>query len=342
MEDIRALTYYELEKVILENGEKKFRAKQVYEWLWKKSVGSIEEMTNLPKTLREKLKKSYAVYSVSVADYKKSKDRTIKLLFRLYDGVIVEGVLIPSGKRVTACISTQAGCKLKCEFCATGRMKFQRNLASGEVYDQVVLMNRHAEDNYGHGLSNIVLMGMGEPLLNYENVVSAIDKLSGRDGLGISPRRITLSTAGIIEGIKRLADEGLKINLAISLHTADPVKRDKLMPVNRTNTLDELAKSIIYFHKKTGLRVTYEYLLLKDVNDDLEDAQKLAAFCKISPCKINLIEYNTDEEIPFERSEKEKTEKFKDILEAKNMIVNIRRSRGGDVHAACGQLANRE
>ena len=257
------------------------------------------------------------------------------------EGGFVEGVLIPSGARNTACISTQAGCPLACDFCATGKFGFVRNLTAGEIFDQVVELRRVSEKEKQGSLTNIVLMGMGEPLLNYENVLKAIGHMISPDGLGISPQRITLSTVGIADGIKRLGDDGVRFNLAVSLHTANDLKRNAIMPVNKSNPLETLSKAIRYFHEKTGARITFEYILMKGVNDGLNDAADLARFCKIVPCKINLIEYNPVEGVPFQASPGEQIGQFKTFLENRNMIVNIRKSRGKDIDAACGQLANK-
>jgi 23S rRNA (adenine2503-C2)-methyltransferase len=251
-------------------------------------------------------------------------------------------VLIPSENRSTACISSQAGCALKCLFCATGKLKFRRDLTAGEIFDQVVEIEKIAKEINDKKLSNIVLMGMGEPLLNYDNVLCAIERISSDNGLGYSASRITISTAGIVKMIRKLADDGIKCNLAVSLHTADNFKRDQIMPLNKSNPLEELAGAIKYFHQKTGIRITYEYLLMKDFNDTHKDARQFAEFCKISPCKINLIEYNEVKGSPFKRSDPERTRSFKEFLESRNLVVNLRKSRGADIDAACGQLAGKQ
>lgn len=339
--DIRKLSLEEIKDFCIENNFKAFRAKQIYEWIWKRSASSFEEMNNLPIKFREKFAEKFVLNKLEISSIQKSSDGTIKTGFKLYDGGLVEGVMIPTDKRATACISSQIGCNLACIFCATGKMKLKRNLDPGEIYDQVVTIQKQAKEHNNSSLSNIVLMGMGEPLLNYKNVIQAIDHITSDKGLGMSPKRVTLSTSGVIKGIKRLADDNVRFNLAVSLHTADSEKRDKLMPMNVTNPLDELSKAIKYFHEKTGTRVTFEYLLLKDFNDSLSDARQLANFCKIVPCKVNLIEYNATGDGFFNKSTKANTEAFYNFLDSKNMIVNIRNSRGEDIDAACGQLANK-
>ncbi len=339
--DIRKLSLEDIKELCLNHNFKAFRAKQVYEWIWQRSARSFEEMNNVPLKVRKIFSALYSIYPLEIHSIQKSSDGTIKTGFRLFDGGFVEGVMIPTESRATACISSQAGCNLACRFCATGKIKLKRNLDPGEIYDQVVTIHKQAKEYNNSPLSNIVLMGMGEPLLNYKNVIQAIGHITSDKGLGMSPKRITLSTSGIIKGIKKLADDNVKFNLAISLNTADNEKRNKLMPVNKTNSLDELSKAIIYFHDKTGIRITYEYIMLRDFNDGLNDAKKLAEYCKIAPCKVNLIEFNTIGDGFFRKSLKSKTEAFYNFLKDKNMVVNIRNSRGEDINAACGQLANK-
>jgi len=339
--DIRQLSLEELTAKLTDFGEKPFRAKQVYEWLWKKGVVDFNEMTNLSKDLRSKLEANFEIRFLEIAEEQRSSDRTIKDAFKLYDDAVVEGVLIPTSKRMTACVSVQVGCSLDCAFCATGKLKRVRNLNPDEIVDQVVLINEQARSNYDKPLSNIVFMGMGEPLLNYKNTLDAIDKITSPDGLGMSPKRITVSTAGIAKMIKKLGDDQVRFNLALSLHAANDEKRNKIMPINETNTLEVLAESLKYFHEKTGSRVTYEYIVFKDFNDELEDAKELAEFCINVPCKINIIEYNSIDEGEFQQADPKKVDRFAKFLESKNLIVNVRRSRGKDIDAACGQLANK-
>jgi 23S rRNA (adenine2503-C2)-methyltransferase len=339
--DIRSLSLQELEKTIEALGEKPFRARQLYRWLWNKSTVSFDQMTDLSKPFRTKLEDNFTLRPLRIAESQSSRDGTLKFAFSSFDNHLVEGVLIPSGQRTTACLSAQIGCSLNCSFCATGRMNYIRNLTAGEITDQLRYIARAAEDSTGRKLSNIVMMGMGEPLLNYDNTVLALDRISDPEGYGFSPRRITLSTAGIASMIRKLADDLLPCLLAVSLHTASDTKRNLIMPVNKSNPLSALSSAISYYYDKTGNRITYEYLMLKDFNDSLPDAESLAGFCRISPCKINLIEYNQVPESPFEGSDTYRINKFRQYLEGKNLIINIRRSKGVDIAAACGQLAGR-
>ena len=341
---VKSIRDYSLDELILlftEMGEKSFRAKQVYEWLWKKNATSFDEMTNLSLAFREKLKAHFFIDHITLLHEQVSDDRTIKCAFNAGPGKVVEGVLIPTGDRITACVSCQVGCSLGCEFCATGQLKILKNISVGEIYDQIVYIKKLAEERYNQPLSNIVYMGMGEPLLNYKNVMGSIEKVTSEEGLGMSPRRITVSTSGIAKMIRKLGDDGAKFNFALSLHAATNEKRSKIMPINDTNSLEDLADALKYFYEKTGTRVTYEYIVFKDFNDSIEDAQLLAKFCKNIPCKVNLIEYNPVEGADFERAEPEKMDKFAAFLESRNIIVNVRRSRGKDIDAACGQLANK-
>lgn len=339
--NIRNLTKEELIDKLIEFGEKPFRAKQVYEWLWKKNASSFEEMTNLSVPLRALLNEHYFIDHLEVQDRLISSDRTIKCAFKVDETKVVEGVLIPTTKRMTACISSQIGCSLSCKFCATGKLKLMRNLTAGEMVDQVVYLRDQAQSNYDQNLTNIVYMGMGEPLLNYANMLRSTEMLISEEGLGISPKRITVSTAGIAKMIKKLGDDQVKFNLALSLHAANDVKRSKIMEINDSNNLETLREALQYFHEKTGTRVTFEYIIFKDFNDNIEDAQELAEFAKCVPCKINIIEYNAIDEGEFQQAESSKVNAFAHYLESKNLVVNIRRSRGKDIDAACGQLANK-
>lgn len=341
LRNIRNLNLVELIAEIESIGEKKFRAKQIYEWLWKKSATEFNEMTSLSVDLRKKLSENYFIDHVTLDDEQISKDKTIKCAFNVGDGKVVEGVLIPTANRTTACISTQVGCSLACKFCATGKLKMMRNLTAGEIVDQVVYLRKQATDRYHQNLTNIVYMGMGEPLLNYKNTLRSIEMLTSEDGLGISPRRITVSTAGIAKMIRQLGDDEVKFNLALSLHAANDVKRNKIMEINESNDLESLAEALIYFYERTGTRPTYEYIIFDGFNDELEDARELAEFCKHIPCKINIIEYNAIEGGDFKQAKTEKVDDFANYLESRNLIVNVRRSRGKDIDAACGQLANK-
>jgi 23S rRNA (adenine2503-C2)-methyltransferase len=278
---------------------------------------------------------------VSIDDMQISGDRTIKCAMKLHDGKVVESVLIPTTSRMTACISSQVGCSLTCKFCATGRLDRLRNLQAGEIYDQVVLVNRLAQERYGQHLSNIVYMGMGEPLLNYAETLRSVDRICSPDGLGMSPQRITVSTAGIAKMIKKLGDDGVKFNLALSLHAANDEKRNYIMPINESNSLENLAEALNYFYDKTGTRVTFEYIAFKDFNDSLQDAEELAEFCRKVPAKVNIIEYNPIDDGEFKQTTIGRLNAFKEHLEKRGIIVNVRRSRGKDIDAACGQLANK-
>ena len=339
--DIRSLSLEELKNVLVEKGEKAFRAKQVFEWLWKKNAHSFDDMSNISKSLRDLLNGNFIINYAKPEHVQESSDGTTKIAFKLHDNLLVEGVLIPSEKRATACISCQVGCKLGCDFCATAGLGFKRDLTAGEIYDQIFYIKTLAEEK-GYNFSNIVYMGMGEPLLNYDNVMQSIDMVTGKQGLEMSPRRITLSTAGLPHMIKRLADDDVKFNLAISLHSAINEVRNTIMPINKTYNLEDLSEAIMYFVEKTDSRPTFEYLLLKNINDSLDDAKALAHFCKSFPVKINIIEYNPTEQDKYQNANLDKLEAFTKYLESKNIIVNVRRSRGKDIDAACGQLANKK
>lgn len=341
--NIRALSQEDLVELMLSWGEKPFRAKQVHEWLWKKGKGvaHFSDMKNVPDKVLQKLDESFEIYKLQVEDEQKSSDGTVKSAFRLHDGNVVEGVLIPSTKRMTACISCQVGCSLSCTFCATGKLGRVRNLSADEIYDQVLAVAEQAERTQNKSLSNIVYMGMGEPLLNYNETLRSIEMITSDEGLGMSPKRITLSTAGIAKMIRKLGDDEVKFNLALSLHAANDEKRSKIMEINKDNSLQELSDALKYFYDKTGSRITFEYILFKDFNDSLKDAAELAEFSKVVPVKINLIEYNDVEGVPYTKANYERTDAFCKFLEDRNMIVNIRHSRGKDIDAACGQLANK-
>ena len=339
--NIRNLSLAEITSQLVIDKFPAFRAKQLFEWLWKKNITSFIQMGNLGKELILYLENNYYIDALLVSDQQISKDKTIKCAFSIDENKIVEGVLIPTPKRTTACISSQIGCSLSCKFCATGRLKLMRNLSAGEMVDQVVHLRDQAHQLYGKSLSNIVYMGMGEPLLNYNNVLRSVELLTSDAGLGISPRRITVSTAGIAKMIRKLGDDKVKFNLALSLHAANDEKRSKIMEINDSNNLEALTESLIYFHEATNTRVTFEYIIFKDFNDAIEDARELAIFAKSIPCKINIIEYNPIDGGTFQQADPEKVTAFAEYLEAKNIIVNIRRSRGKDIDAACGQLANK-
>jgi|TARA_B110000444_G_scaffold108801_1_gene102719 23S rRNA (adenine2503-C2)-methyltransferase len=339
--DIRNIDKQELIEFFISKKIPKFRANQVYEWLWKKRAISFDEMTSLSKELRELLKEYFVINAVKIHKAEKSIDGTAKYSLKLHDNNLVEGVLIPSKKRLTACVSSQVGCSLACNFCATGTLKLERNLSYSEIYDQVFILNEEAKLNFGRSLSNIVFMGMGEPLLNYDNLLKGINLITTEKGLAISAKRITVSTAGISKMITKLADDNVKFHLAISLHSAKDNTREELMPINRAIPLEKLQDSIRYFYDKTGSRITYEYILFSNINDSLEDAHELVKFSRISPCKINLIEYNPVDDLAYTKSSNKKTNDFIHFLENKNVIVNLRKSKGKDINAACGQLVNK-
>ena len=345
-QDIRKTTPAQLKDWLVQHGEQGFRAKQIHEWLWKKSVLSFEQMTNLSLPMRELLHTHFEIRPLTVDQQQRSSDGTIKSSFRLFDGNLVEGVLIPALRhtdtdRMTACVSSQVGCSLTCKFCATGYMDRKRNLDAAEIYDQVVAIDRQAKENYNAPLSNIVYMGMGEPLLNYKNVLESIDRITSADGLGMSPKRITVSTAGIAKMIRQLGDDAVKFNLALSLHAANDTKRDQIMPINESNTLAALGDALGYFYKKTGTRITFEYILFYNFNDTLQDAQELWKFTKRVPAKINIIEYNPIAEANFTNTDPQTLDRFAGFLEDKGVTINVRRSRGKDIDAACGQLAGK-
>ncbi|WNB17710.1 23S rRNA (adenine(2503)-C(2))-methyltransferase RlmN [Marivirga arenosa] len=339
--DIRKMSIEAIAQDLTEFGEKAFRAKQIYEWLWVKSAASFEEMTNLSKGLREWLDENYCINRITIASKQLSNDRTIKVAFKLHDGHEVEGVLIPTENRMTACVSSQVGCSLSCKFCATGYLKRMRNLEAAEIYDQVVMIKELAETHYDMPLTNIVYMGMGEPLLNYKNMMESIEHITSEKGLFMSPKRITVSTAGISKMIKKLADDEAKFNLALSLHAANDEKRSRIMSINDSNNLPVLREALEYYYNKTKSRVTFEYCVFNNFNDSLEDAKELWQFTKYVPAKVNLIEYNPIDQADFTNTEEDKLDQFAKFLEDRGVIVNVRRSRGKDIDAACGQLANK-
>ncbi|QQR96827.1 MAG: 23S rRNA (adenine(2503)-C(2))-methyltransferase RlmN [Sphingobacteriales bacterium] len=340
--DIRKLNLDELMLKIKSLGEPAFRAKQINEWIWKKSATSFDVMTNLSIQLREKLNLHFKFNPIQIHTEQISNDGTIKTAFKLHDGHFIEGVLIPSDNRATACVSSQVGCSLTCKFCATGYLKRERNLDAAEIYDQVVLINQQAIKHLGRPLTNIVFMGMGEPLLNYNNVMESIHKITSEDGLNMASKRITVSTAGIAKMIKKLADDHAKFNLALSLHAADDEKRDTIMPINEQNNIEALVEALNYFDEHTKSEITFEYILLDNVNDTIEDAKKLATLARrVNGVKVNIIEYNTIENVDYVKTAIEKREQFIQYLTKQKVIANVRRSRGKDIDAACGQLANK-
>jgi 23S rRNA (adenine2503-C2)-methyltransferase len=340
-EDIRKLSKQELKDFFVTQSDKAFRAKQVYEWLWNKSATSFDEMTNLSKDTRELLNENFLINAITLNNQQASNDRTIKSTFRLFDDNIVEGVLIPTKSRMTACISSQVGCSLSCKFCATGKLKRERNLDAGEIYDQVVQIKKQAQEAYDAPLTNIVYMGMGEPLLNYANMQQSIEYITSEEGLGMAARRITVSTAGIAKMIRKLGDDEVKFNLALSLHAANDAKRSQMMEINDTNSLTELRDALKHYFAKTKNHVTFEYILFDGFNDSLQDAEELYQFTRHVPSKVNIIEYNPVSDTPFAKASSDALDKFAAYLDKREVVVQVRRSRGKDIDAACGQLAGK-
>jgi len=345
--DIRSLSKEQLESALIEIGEPKFRGKQIYQWLWEKGVGNFEEMTNLGKALRAKLAEQFAIHSLMEDAVQHSNDGTIKTRYQLHDGHLIESVLIPVPKdgRFTVCVSTQVGCSLTCSFCATGKMGRKRNLTAAEIFEQVVKVNQQCQAFFESNLTNVVYMGMGEPLLNYKETIESVNRLTAPapDGFGMGARRITISTAGIAKMIQKLADDGYRGNLALSLHAADDDKRNTIMPINESNGLDILMDALTYFSEATGNRISYEYIAFDGFNDTLDDADKLVKLCrKDFRTRVNIIEYNPVEGVTFTKPDEDRLDRFAKYLSLKGVTVTVRRSRGKDIDAACGQLANKE
>lgn len=339
--DIRALTREQLRDFFVSNGDKAFRGNQVYEWLWQKAAYSFEVMTNLSKETREMLENNFVINHIKVDQMQRSADGTIKNAVRLHDDLIVESVLIPTKSRTTACVSSQVGCSLDCRFCATSRLKRMRNLNPDEIYDQVVAIDNESRLYFDRPLSNIVFMGMGEPLMNYNNVLKAIEKITSPEGLGMSPKRITVSTSGVPKLIKKMADDEVKFKLAVSLHSAIDDIRTSIMPFNATFTLSDLRESLQYWYEKTKSRITYEYVVWDGINDTQNDIDALIAFCRFAPSKVNLIEYNPIDDGEFKQASNAAIDRYVSSLEKNGIVVTVRRSRGKDIDAACGQLANK-
>ena len=339
--DIRALTKEQLRNFFVTNGDKAFRGNQVYEWLWQKRAHTFEDMTNVSKETRAMLAANFVINYIKVDTLQRSEDGTVKNAVRLHDDLIVESVLIPTETRTTACVSSQVGCSLDCNFCATARLKRMRNLEPGEIYDQVAAIDNESRLYYDRPLSNIVFMGMGEPLMNYPNVMKAIDMITSNEGLGMSSKRITVSTSGIPKMIKKMADDGVKFKLAVSLHSAVEEIRNEIMPFTKNFPLTDLRESLEYWYRKTKSKVTYEYVVWKGINDDKKSIDALVKFCKYVPCKVNLIEYNPIDDGVFQQASEEATNAYITALEKNNIVAKVRRSRGKDIDAACGQLANK-
>lgn len=340
--DIRALSKEQLRDFFVTQGDKAFRGNQVYEWLWSKGAHQFEDMTNVAKATRQMLEDNFVINHIKVDQMQRSEDGTVKNAVRLHDGLIVESVLIPTETRTTACVSSQVGCSLDCNFCATARLKRMRNLNPDEIYDQVVAIDNESKLYFDRPLSNIVFMGMGEPLMNYNNVMKAIDKITSPEGLGMSPKRITVSTSGIPKMIKKLADDEVRFKLAVSLHSAIDATRSQIMPFSENFPLKDLRESLEYWYAKTKSRVTYEYVVWKGINDDKKSIDALVKFCKYVPCKVNLIEYNPIDDGEFQQASEQAIKDYITALERNDIVVKVRRSRGKDIDAACGQLANKE
>ena len=340
--DIRSLSEDQIIDFFEKKGFDTYRGRQVYEWIWKKSIYSFDEMTNLSKDVRLMLETDFVINHIEVDKIQKSSDGTIKNAVKLFDDYTVESVLIPTDDRTTACVSSQVGCSLDCKFCATSKLKRMRNLNPDEIYDQVVTINNQSIKYFKRPLSNIVFMGMGEPLMNYNNLIESIEKISSDKGLNISQKRIVVSTSGIPKMIKKLADENLKVNLALSLHSAKEVTRNKVMPFSKKFSLLDIKESLLYWYSKTKRRITFEYIVWKDINDSIDEINALVNYCKSVPSKVNLIEYNSIGDESFTSASQSMINLYKDLLEKNKITVTVRRSRGKDIDAACGQLANKE
>jgi len=340
--DIRALTLPELSEWAENRGLPVYRAKQIYEWLWIKSAVDFDAMTNLPAALREEMENEFTINTIRVDRMQRSTDGTIKNAVKLHDDRVVESVLIPTDTRITACVSSQVGCSLDCNFCATARLKRMRNLQADEIYDQVVTIHRQAEHYFNRPLTNIVFMGMGEPLLNYAEVLRAIDRITAGDGLNMASRRITLSTVGIPKMIRKMADDGVKFNLAVSLHSAIDEIRSTIMPINRVNPLNDLMDALQHWYTQTRRRITFEYVVWKGINDNESSINALVKYAKQIPSKVNLIQYNSIDDPRFQQADAEWVERYREALNDAGIIAVVRQSRGSDIDAACGQLANKE
>jgi len=340
--NIRHVEVAEIERFIGRLGEKPFRVKQIVEWLWQKHAHSFDEMTNLSKELRKQLEETFTFPALTINTTQLSEDGTLKTRFKTFDDHMIEGVLIPTTLRKTACVSSQIGCSLSCKFCATGTMERKRNLSFDEIYDQVVYILQQSEETYDKHLSNIVFMGMGEPLMNYHNLLKAVERITSPEGLGMSAKRITVSTAGLVKQIRQLGDDNVKFKLAVSLHAANDRKRNEIMPINESNNIKSLIEALNYFYKKTGTEISFEYILFRDFNDTEQDAEELTKIYRQVPADlINVIEYNSVDNFGFDKPDEEGFERFVEILQKNRVNVRVRRSRGKDIDAACGQLANK-
>jgi len=339
-DDIRLLNSKQLEEFFINKNQKKYRVDQVLDWVWNKGVDSFSKMSNLSDNLRNLLDKKFVLKKPIEIKIFKSSDGTIKYSIQLYDKNHIEAVLIPSKKRVTACISSQVGCSLDCKFCATSRLIRKRNLFHYEIFDQLFYLNEQSKVHFKRKISNVVFMGMGEPLLNYKNVVEVIKKIKLKSGLNFSAKKITISTSGIPKVIKHIAHEDLNCNLAVSLHSAIQKTRELIMPFSEKFPLEDLVDSLKYWYSITKKKVLYEYIVFHGINDNIEHIKALVKICKILPCKVNFIEYNPTGDETFKQSKVEKLKLYQKHLTSEGIVNTFRISRGRDINAACGQLIN--
>ena len=340
-DDIRSISFDKLNNFVQKNNFPSYRSNQIFNWINKSTLRSFDDMTNVPKSLVKLLKENFVINITNILSKQVSNDSTIKFAIKLHDNLVVESVLIPSGNRVTACVSSQVGCSLDCGFCATSKLLRMRNLHSYEIFDQIMILNSQSLKNYSLPISNIVFMGMGEPLLNYKNVIESIKLITSEDGIKISNKKITLSTSGISKMIIKMSDDNIKFNLAVSLHSAVEETRNMIMPFSKSFPLDKLINSLDYWYKKTKRKVTFEYLIWKGINDDLDHIEALVKICKRIPSKVNLIEYNSIDSPTFKKADDFWVDNYLKILKKNKIPVSVRRSRGKDINAACGQLANK-
>ena len=337
-ENIKNYNLEELKELIEELGEKKYRAEQIFTWIYKENVTSFDDMTNLPLGLREKLKENYDLHIFKILRKQESQDGTKKYLFDVLDGNAIESVLMEYKHGYTICVSSQIGCKMGCKFCASTGVKFARSLEAGEIVEQLLAVERDQNIK----ISNVVFMGIGEPLDNYENVLKAVSLINNQKGINIGARHISISTSGIVPKIYRLADENLQCTLSISLHSASDEKRSEMMPVNDVYNIEELMKACRYYIEKTNRRISFEYALAKENNDNLDDAKELVKLLKGMLCHVNLIPINKIEGGKFVKSTNENIIKFRDYLNEHGIVATIRRELGSDIDAACGQLRKKE
>ena len=339
--DIRSLSIENLCSTLSKSNFPAYRSKQIKNWARKIDVKSFEQMSNLPKNLVSYLDNNFSLNKSKIISHQKSSDNTVKYAIQLHDGLVIESVLIPSNDRLTACVSSQVGCSLDCNFCATSLLKRMRNLEYYEIFDQIMLLNKEANKIFDSSITNIVFMGMGEPLLNYKNVIESINQITSNIGIGISNRKITLSTSGISKMIKKMADDNVKFNLAVSLHSALEKTRNNIMPFSKSFPLKDLIESLEYWYKKTKRKITFEYLIWKEINDDFDHINALVKICKRIPSKVNLIEYNSTDNPKFESANVKWLNNYLNVLKDNKIPVSVRKSRGKDIDAACGQLANK-